>query len=477
MRDPATLSRYIDQPLFHMIGTEADKLSVDAYLVGGYVRDLLLGRATSDIDVVSVGRGIDLARAVHEAWGKGAHISVFANFGTAQVKKKGIELEFVGARRESYRRNSRKPIVEDGTLEEDQARRDFTINAMALCLNAGRFGELLDPFYGLADLQDCVLRTPLDPDVTFSDDPLRMMRGIRFASQLGFFLDEYTYDGIVHNASRIEIVSMERITTELNKIMLSPKPSIGLELLERTGLMKILLPELLALKGTEIVEGKGHKDNLNHTYAVVDNVAKRSDNLYLRWAALLHDIAKPVTKRYDRRTGWTFYNHDFVGAKMTKKMFRRLKLPLDQPCKYVEKMVGLHMRPAQLADEGVSDSAIRRLLFDAGDDIDDLMQLVEADITSKNPIKVRRYLDNYAVVRQKLTEIEEKDRIRNFSPPVSGTEIMEYFALKPSRTVGELKEAVKTAILDGVIPNEHDAAWNFVLKEAEKMGLKPADHA
>ena len=477
MRDPATLSRYIDQPLFHMIGTEADKLGVDAYLVGGYVRDLLLGRTTSDIDVVSVGRGIDLARAVHEAWGKGAHISVFANFGTAQVKKRGIELEFVGARRESYRRNSRKPIVEDGTLEEDQARRDFTINAMALCLNAGRFGELLDPFYGLADLQDCVLRTPLDPDVTFSDDPLRMMRGIRFASQLGFFLDEYTYDGIVHNASRIEIVSMERITTELNKIMLSPKPSIGLELLERTGLMKILLPELLALKGTEIVEGKGHKDNLNHTYAVVDNVAKRSDNLYLRWAALMHDIAKPVTKRYDRRTGWTFYNHDFVGAKMTKKMFRRLKLPLDQPCKYVEKMVGLHMRPAQLADEGVSDSAIRRLLFDAGDDIDDLMQLVEADITSKNPIKVRRYLDNYAVVRQKLTEIEEKDRIRNFSPPVSGTEIMEYFALKPSRPVGELKEAVKTAILDGVIPNEHDAAWNFVLKEAERMGLKPVDHA
>lgn len=472
MRDPATLSQYIDKPLFHMIGSAADELGVDAYLVGGYVRDLLLGRPTNDIDVVSVGRGIDLARAVHAKWGRPAHLSVFANFGTAQVKKGDMELEFVGARRESYHRDSRKPIVEDGTLEEDQSRRDFTINAMALCLNAGRFGQLLDPFYGLADLQDCVLRTPLDPDVTFSDDPLRMMRGIRFASQLGFYLEEYTFDGIVHNAKRIEIVSMERIATELNKIMLSPRPSVGLELLEKTGLMSILLPELYALKGTEIVEGKGHKDNLTHTYRVVDNVAKQTDNLYLRWAALMHDIAKPVTKRYDRKTGWTFHNHDYIGAKMVKKIFHRLRLPLDQPRKYVEKMVSLHMRPARLADEGVTDSAVRRLLFDAGDDIDDLMLLVEADITSKNPVKVRRYLDNYSVVRRKLIDIEEKDRIRNFSPPVSGTDIIEYFNLKPSPIIGELKEAVKTAILDGVIPNEHDAAWKFVLQEAEKKGLK-----
>ena len=468
-----SLRSAIDTPLFHLISEAADELGVEAYVVGGYVRDLLLHRTTGDIDVVSVGRGIDLARAFAKKWGRGAHLSVFANFGTAQVKKGGIEVEFVGARRESYRRDSRKPIVEDGTLEEDQERRDFTINAMALCLNKERFGELVDPFYGLEDLEDCLLRTPLDPDVTFSDDPLRMLRGIRFASQLGFFLDEETFEAIERNAERIKIVSAERIIVELNKIMLSPKPSIGLELLEKTGLMALILPEVLALKGAETRDGIGHKDNLTHTYKVVDNLAAKSDNLYLRWAALLHDVAKPQTKRFDRALGWTFHNHNYIGAKMVPKMFRRLKLPLDASMKYVAKMVELHMRPAALVDEGVTDSAVRRLLFEAGDDIDDLMLLVEADITSKNPQKVRRYLDNYVVVRRKLHEIEEKDRIRNFQPPISGEEIMELFGLPPSRPVGTLKEAIKNAILDGVIPNEYDAAYDYLLKKADAMGLKP----
>ena len=468
-----SLRSAIDTPLFRLISEAADELGVEAYVVGGYVRDLLLHRTTGDIDVVSVGRGIDLARAFAKKWGRGAHLSVFANFGTAQVKKGGIEVEFVGARRESYRRDSRKPIVEDGTLEEDQERRDFTINAMALCLNKERFGELVDPFYGLEDLEDCLLRTPLDPDVTFSDDPLRMLRGIRFASQLGFFLDEETFEAIERNAERIQIVSAERIIVELNKIMLSPKPSIGLELLEKTGLMALILPEVLALKGAETRDGIGHKDNLTHTYKVVDNLAAKSDNLYLRWAALLHDVAKPQTKRFDRALGWTFHNHNYIGAKMVPKMFRRLKLPLDASMKYVAKMVELHMRPAALVDEGVTDSAVRRLLFEAGDDIDDLMLLVEADITSKNPQKVRRYLDNYVVVRRKLHEIEEKDRIRNFQPPISGEEIMELFGLPPSRPVGTLKEAIKNAILDGVIPNEYDAAYDYLLKKADAMGLKP----
>lgn len=468
-----SLRSAIDTPLFHLISEAADELGVEAYVVGGYVRDLLLHRTTGDIDVVSVGRGIDLARAFAKKWGRGAHLSVFANFGTAQVKKGGIEVEFVGARRESYRRDSRKPIVEDGTLEEDQERRDFTINAMALCLNKERFGELVDPFYGLEDLEDYLLRTPLDPDVTFSDDPLRMLRGIRFASQLGFFLDEETFEAIERNAERIQIVSAERIIVELNKIMLSPKPSIGLELLEKTGLMARILPEVLALKGAETRDGIGHKDNLTHTYKVVDNLAAKSDNLYLRWAALLHDVAKPQTKRFDRALGWTFHNHNYIGAKMVPKMFRRLKLPLDASMKYVAKMVELHMRPAALVDEGVTDSAVRRLLFEAGNDIDDLMLLVEADITSKNPQKVRRYLDNYVVVRRKLHEIEEKDRIRNFQPPISGEEIMELFGLPPSRPVGTLKEAIKNAILDGVIPNEYDAAYDYLLKKADAMGLNP----
>lgn len=475
MNPDYSLKKHINTPLFHLIGETADELGVEAYVVGGYVRDLLLHRPSGDIDVVSVGRGIDLARAFAKKWGRGAKLSVFANFGTAQVKKGTIEVEFVGARRESYRRDSRKPIVEDGTLQEDQERRDFTINAMALCLNAKRFGELIDPFYGLEDLEEYTLRTPLDPDITFSDDPLRMMRGIRFASQLGFFLAEETFEAIERNASRIEIVSAERIIVELNKILLSPRPSIGLELLEKTGLMKLILPELLALKGAETKDGIGHKDNLTHTYRVVDNLAAKSDKLYLRWAALLHDIAKPQTKRFDPSLGWTFHNHNYIGAKMVPRLFKRLRLPLDSSMKYVAKMVELHMRPAVLADEGVTDSAVRRLLFDAGEDIEDLMLLVEADITSKNPQRVKRYLDNYVLVRQKLHDIEEKDRIRNFQPPISGEEIMHLFNLTPCRLVGTLKESIKNAILDGVIPNEREAAYHYLLKKAATMGVFPVN--
>lgn len=474
MKRVEDLSHYIDTPLFHLIGSCADELGVETYVVGGFVRDLLLGRPSNDIDIVSVGRGIDLAHSFSKAWGKGAKLSVFANFGTAQVKKNGHEIEFVGARRESYSRDSRKPVVEDGTLSEDQERRDFTINAMALCLNKGRFGELIDPFYGLEDLQDYILRTPLEPDVTFADDPLRMMRGIRFASQLGFILNEETFEAIERNAKRIEIVSMERIIAEINKILLSPRPSVGLELLEMTGLMALILPELLALKGAETQDGIGHKDNLAHTYCVVDNIAKQTDKLYLRWAALLHDIGKPATKRFDGKLGWTFHNHDFVGGKIVSRIFKRLKLPLDSNMKYVKKLVELHMRPSSLSDSGVTDSAIRRLLFDAGDDIDDLMVLVEADITGKNPARVQRYLRNYKVVRRKLAEIEEKDRIRNFSPPISGEEIMDIFGLPPCRQVGVLKEAIKTAILDGVIPNEYAPALTFLLEKGHAMGLSPA---
>ena len=480
MPDEDLIYDKIDAPLFHLIGEAADSLGVEAYVVGGYVRDLFLYRPSKDIDIVSVGRGIDLAKAVAERLGRGAKLSVFARFGTAQVKKGDIELEFVGARRESYSPDSRKPFVEDGTLQEDQERRDFTINALALCLNADRFGELVDPFDGLDDMDNLTLRTPLDPDVTFSDDPLRMMRAIRFASQLGFFIDPDTFAAIGRNRERISIVSAERISTEFNKILLSPRPSVGLELFEQTGLMEILFPELLELKGAETREGIGHKDNLTHTYKVVDNLAKalasrprREEDLWLLWAALLHDIGKPRTKRFDHRLGWTFHNHNYVGMKMVSRIFRRLRLPLDHKMHYVEKLVDLHMRPATLVDEGVTDSAVRRLLFEAGDDIDDLMLLVEADITSKNPQKVRKYLDNYILVRQKLTDIEEKDRVRNFQPPVSGELIMKTFALSPCREVGLIKDAIKDAILDGTIPNEYEPAYAYMLREAEKLGLTP----
>lgn len=469
----------IDNELFHLIGEVADELGVEAYVVGGYVRDLYLCRSSKDIDVVSVGRGIDLAEAVAKRLGRGTHLSVFRRFGTAQVKRGDLEIEFVGARRESYQEDSRKPIVEDGTLEEDQNRRDFTINALAICLNAERFGELLDPFDGLSDMDQLTIRTPLDADITFSDDPLRMMRAIRFASQLGFFIDPDTFAAIARNAHRLEIISSERIIVELNKILLSPRPSIGLELFEQTGMMAQVFPELLELKGAETRDGVGHKDNLTHTYKVVDNLAKAlkakgssPNDLWLLWAALTHDIGKPRTKRFDRRLGWTFHNHNYVGAKMLPKIFRRLTLPLDSKLKYVQKLVDLHMRPATLVDEGVSDSAVRRLLFEAGDDIDDLMLLVEADITSKNPVRVKKYLDNYIVVRQKLKDIEEKDRIRNFQPPIDGKMIMELFDLEPCREVGLIKDAIKEAILEGEIPNEYEAAYAYMLVEANKYGLK-----
>lgn len=464
--------RHLSAKPFRVIQEAADEAGVEAYVIGGYVRDIFLNRPSKDIDVVAVGSGIELASRVARKLGKKAVLSVFRNFGTAQVKAGAMELEFVGARKESYSHDSRKPVVEDGTLEDDQNRRDFTINALALCLNKSRFGELADPFNGLEDMENLTIRTPLDPDITFSDDPLRMMRAVRFASQLGFFIDPDTFDAIIRNRERIHIISKERIIDELNKIVLSPKPSVGFELLDKCGLLPLIFPELVALKGIETREGIGHKDNFAHTLMVLDRLAKNTGDLWLRWSALFHDIAKPTTKRFDPRLGWTFHNHNFIGAKMIPGIFRKMKLPLNEKMKYVQKMVSLHMRPIALTDDEVTDSAIRRLLFDAGDDVEDLMKLCEADITSKNPDKVRRFLNNFRLVREKMAAIEEKDRVRNFQPPVSGEEIMEIFGLSPCREVGALKSSIKDAILDGVIPNEREAAREYMLKKAAAMGLK-----
>ena len=461
----------LKNPIFRLVGEVADEVSQPCYVVGGYVRDLFLHRHSTDIDFVTVGSGIGIAQKLASRLGDRTSLAVYSNFGTAQVKHRGLELEFVGARRESYNRNSRKPIVEDGTLDDDQKRRDFTINAMAISVNSENFGELIDPFDGLSDLAKRIIRTPLDPDITFSDDPLRMMRAIRFATQLNFDILPETFDAIARNKERISIISRERIIDEMSKIVRSELPSRGFILLEQCGLLKIIFPEMQALKGTEVIDGRGHKDNFYHTLQVLDNVAKVSDNEWLRWSAVFHDIAKPITKRFDPHLGWTFHNHNFVGKKMIPPIFKRMKLPMNEKMKYVQKLVELHMRPIALVEEEVTDSAVRRLLFDAGDDIDDLMMLCEADITSKNPEKVRRYLENFVIVRNKLVEIEEKDRIRNFQPPVSGEDIMKEFNLPPSRVIGEIKERLKNAILDGEITNNREEAWALMLKVAAEKGI------
>ena len=465
----------LSQPIFRRIGRIADERGLRAFVVGGYVRDYYLRRPSTDIDVVVVGSGIEVAEAL--AAELHARVSVFKTFGTAMVRSRGVEVEFVGARKESYSHDSRKPQVEPGTLEDDQRRRDFTINAMAWSLNGDSFGELVDPFGGMEDLEACIIRTPCDPDVTFSDDPLRMMRAVRFASQLGFSIEEETFEAIRRNRERIRIVSRERIITELNKIVLSPVPSMGFELLDLTGLLELIFPELHRLKGVERRGQHAHKDNFAHTLKVLDNVARRSDDLWLRWAALLHDIAKPLTKAYDPRVGWTFHGHEVLGSKMVPAIFRQLKLPLNEHMKFVQKLVFLHLRPIILSEELVTDSAVRRLLFEAGDDVEALMTLCEADITSGNDAKVRRFLANFELVRRKMKDLEERDRIRNFQPPITGEIIMETYGIGPCRVIGDIKEVIKNAILDGEIPNEYEAARALMERLAAERGLTPVARA
>lgn len=472
------LAEILDKDIFHKIGEAADGMGVECYLVGGYVRDIFLERPTNDIDVVVVGSGIEVAKKLQQLLGTNpktgrprAHLAVYRNFGTAQVKFYDTEVEFVGARKESYNRLSRKPIVEDGTLEDDQNRRDFTINAMAICLNKDRFGELVDPFDGIYDLEDGIIRTPLDPDITFSDDPLRMMRCVRFSAQLRFFIEDETFEALSRNAERIKIVSGERIADELNKIMKTAQPSRGLAELQRCGLLQLIIPELAALDIVETRNGRAHKNNFYHTLEVVDNVAKHSDNLWLRWAALFHDVGKTKSKRWEPALGWTFHNHNYIGAKMIPSIFRRMKLPMDAKMKYVEKLVDLHMRPIVIADEVVTDSAVRRLMNDAGDDIDDLMTLCEADITSKNEVRKKRFLENFRMVREKLTDLKERDYKRLLQPVIDGNEIMEMFSLQPCREVGQLKQYLKDAVLDNRVPNEREPLMALLMEKAKEMGL------
>tara|TARA_R110002124_G_scaffold192279_2_gene359478 strand:+ start:644 stop:2065 length:1422 start_codon:yes stop_codon:yes gene_type:complete len=461
----------VPYPILKTVVQAASEMDGDVYIIGGFVRDLILKRPSKDIDIVSIGSGIELAEKVASLLGPDVQVHIYKNFGTAQIKQGDLEVEFVGARKESYHAESRKPAVEDGSLQDDQNRRDFTINAMGISLNAASYGELIDPFDGQKDLRKKIIRTPLEPGITFSDDPLRMMRAIRFATQLNFDIEPDTFDAIVAMKDRISIVSMERISVELNKIIASKTPSYGFKLLYHAGLLAIIFPEFVELQGVETIDGRGHKDNFYHTLQVLDNVSENTDDLWLRWAAILHDIAKPATKKFDKKVGWSFHNHEEIGARMVPQIFRRLKLPLNEKMRYVKKLVRLHLRPIVLSKEDITDSAMRRLLVEAGEDIEDLMKLCRADITSKNPLKVKKYIHNFDIVEQKLKDLEERDTLRNFQPVISGEHIMEAFGLKPNKEVGIIKEEIREAIIEGIIPNELEQAHVYMLKIGERMGL------